>query len=73
MIEGGALMRNVLLLPDASRLALLAIPVDSSAKTIPAVAATTAPQARCPACQQPCSNKSDGEPIFYLSEYGCLT
>jgi hypothetical protein len=56
MMEGVALMINVLLLPDASSLALLDITVDSSAKTITAVAATTSPQASCPACQQPSSN-----------------
>ena len=48
-------MRNVLLLPDASVLALLDITVDASAKTITAVASTISPEVRCPVCQHPSS------------------
>jgi transposase len=70
MIEGVALMINVLLLPDASSLALLDITVDSSAKTITAVAATTAPQASCPACQQP-SSKVQSRYVRTLADLPC--
>ena len=63
-------MINVLLLPDASSLALLAITVDSSAKTITAVAATTSPQASCPACQQP-SSKVQSRYVRTLADLPC--
>jgi transposase len=70
MMEGVALMINVLLLPDASVLALLDITVDSSAKTITAVAATTSPQASCPVCHQP-SSKVQSRYVRTLADLPC--
>src|SRR5436309_1161203 len=52
MMKGVPLMTNIVLLPDPSVLALLALTVDAATKTITAVASTTSPEARCPVCQQ---------------------
>jgi len=63
-------MINVLLLPDASALALLDITVDSSAKTITAVASTTSAQASCPVCHQP-SSKVQSRYVRTLADLPC--
>jgi len=46
-------MTSVLLLPDSAVLALVALEVDESIKTIIATAQTTSSEAKCPLCQQP--------------------
>ncbi|MGZ3615974.1 MAG: transposase family protein, partial [Ktedonobacteraceae bacterium] len=63
-------MRNVLLLPDASVLALLDITVDASAKTITAVASTISPEVRCPVCQHP-SSKVQSRYVRTLADLPC--
>ena len=70
MMEGVPLMRNVLLLPDASVLALLDITVDASAKTITAVASTISPEASCPVCQHP-SSKVQSRYVRTLADLPC--
>ena len=70
MMEGVPLMRNVLLLPDASVLALLDITVDASAKTITAVASTISPEVRCPVCQHP-SSKVQSRYVRTLADLPC--
>ena len=69
-MEGVPLMRNVLLLPDASVLALLDITVDASAKTITAVASTISPEVRCPVCQHP-SSKVQSRYVRTLADLPC--
>ena len=69
-MEGGPLMINVLLLPDASVLALLDITVDASTKTITAVARTTSLEASCPVCQHP-SSKVQSRYVRTLADLPC--
>ncbi len=63
-------MTNVLLLPDASVLALVDITVDAPTKTITAVASTTSPEASCPVCHQP-SSKVQSRYVRTLADLPC--
>ena len=49
-------MASLLLLPDATELALTSIEFDEPTRTIVATALTTASEARCPLCHQASSN-----------------
>jgi len=63
-------MTSVFLLPDPAALALVAIEIEETTKTITATAQTTSPEARCPVCQQP-AHRVQSKYVRTLADLPC--